>query len=208
MSGINNPSNIGFLMPQISKLRPKKYEEWEKYFLKNIASPDKMKKFAYQFADMLEDKYKNENILCYVYCRLIYETFLGYISECKAAKKFLALMRNEGYNIKQYGLSGYDDNKYAVDRIEYINGIPLFGIQIKSVNYKKSKRDILIKTKEINKRKNELFFKEKGIPVFYVFYDSNNECVIVNFEELLVEINTYLSNLPNRELLGIKIPGF
>lgn len=191
-SGVNHPKNIGYLMPKISELRPKAYEEWETYFLKHIADESKIKEYTKEFSKQLDRQYEREDLFMYVCCRLIYETFLGYVAECKASKKFLHMVRRAGFDIKQYGVSGESDNRYAIDRVVYFNGKLRFAIQIKSTRYMRSSRDILKKTKASNHKKNKKFSEEKGVPVLYVVYDREKDYQIVNFEELLPEIRRCL----------------
>lgn len=187
-SGVNSPKNIGLLMPRIAALSPKCYQEWESFFLAQIATFNDLTKYTKAFTAFLDERYRDEDILMYTCCRLIYETYLGYIAECKVADKFVSLMRKNGYNIQQVSVSGEDDNKYAVDRLEYINGRLSFAIQIKSVNYLRSGRNIVSNTKIHNHQKNDKFVKEMGVPVLYIFYDRRKNYYIVNFSELLDKV--------------------
>lgn len=185
-SGVNNPKNIGYLMPKISKLSPDSFEKWEKFFLSEIANENKLRKYEKVFREYLDETYEKEDVFSYVVCRLIYETYIGWYREEKTVKDFLDFMIERGYHVKARVLNGKDDNRYAVDRIISINGKDIFAIQVKSETYMESTRDVLMETKRKNKEKNKRFEERFCIPVFYLVYDKKEK--IVGMEHLYEDI--------------------
>ena len=194
-SGINHPKNVGYLMNHIGNLRPQNYEEWEEYFYTNILSKNALLQSAKKFrkfvlkdlGDYPDFDYSKLSDKCYykmVVCRLIYETWIGYFAEEETKKLLVLELFKDNFEIGVKQLSPEDDNKYAVDFLIYYNGVLICGMQVKSVNYEKSETPILLKTKETNHKKNQMFSKEFGVPVQYVYYErkSPDEYEIANLD--------------------------
>ena len=192
-SSVNHPDNVGYLIGHISDLQPKTYEEWEKYFYKNIANENKLIEYAERFRDfvfadsdiMKVYNYHHLHFAVFykmVVCRLIYETWLGYSAEVEIGEVVAGRLRAAGHSVRMEKLSPKDDNKYAVDFLLFINNRLLCGVQVKSENYIKSNKLIVQNTIKMNKKKNKKFEEDFGVPVKYAFYKrvGFSECVLVN----------------------------
>lgn len=187
-SHINHPKRIGYLIDYISKANPQTYKEWETYFHQNIADKDKIQQLAVEFQDFV---LKNNSTPIYankpfsffvnsVECRLIYETWLGYIAEATAMKEIKKMFPN--VDVKK--TSKENDNKYAVDYILAYQNTDICGIQLKSIYYKTNNSPILMQTKAMNLKKNKKFTEEYNIPVITCFY----ERVFVNNNTIKIKL--------------------
>lgn len=174
-SGVNHPDNIGYLCAAVQELEPPNYEEWKKYFKKNIADDKKIFELAMTFKEQVLKDFSGSGFYTYMLddlyiqmteCRLIYETWLGYHAEVFTINEVLKQL--PGYSYRH--LSPKEDNMFAVDYVLQKDDVDICGIQVKSVKYRDSKRDILTQTKEMNKKKNMKFTKKYQLPVFYVYY--------------------------------------
>ena len=203
-SGVNHPKNIGYLMEHIGRLKPDVYKDWERYFFNNIADPDKLLELTYTFRTfVLEDKeigerfdYTKLDIGAYYQmtaCRLIYETWLGYLAERETGKIVVRLLDESGCPVVAEGLSPENDNKYAVDFLLYHGGKLVCGLQVKSENYLKSKQGIVSQTIDHNHQKNERFTSVYGVPVKYAFYRRVGEQHFLVNEDVIVEIKSLCS---------------
>lgn len=185
-TGINSVSNIGSLMGMIQRLKPQSYEEWEKWFKENVADNSVIHHYAMIFKSEVvslfygdaRDEYKEmpvEKYIQMVECRLIYETWLGYMAEA-FVKSFVADKLNENspnaWDILP--MSPEDDNRYSVDGIVTRCGVKICGIQIKPTRYKDADTPNLLRVKKQNLRKNKVFEEKYQIPVLYVYYRRDN----------------------------------
>lgn len=180
-SEINKVEKIGSVMGHIIKCNPKKYEEWETYFYENVASKEDIIGFAKTFRDFVlkdeklakefkYDKLSDKSYWRMVECRLIFETWIGYLAEKEVCDLLSSRLKKDGYEISSKHLSPKEDNKYAVDFFLYNKGKLLCGLQIKPETYYKSKQSEVMKAIEINKDKNRDFVKRYGVPVEYACY--------------------------------------
>ena len=205
-SVINNPNKIGYVIDHISKCKPENYKEWERYFFEKVASKKKIREFAAIFKDAILSKedltkaftfYKmEEKTACeMVECRLIYETWLGYIAEKETCKCLIDSLKKDKYEITVKPLSPYEDNKYAVDFFVYCEEGLVCGIQIKPSTYYKSNQSVVKKTIEDNKNKNKGFVEKYKAPVEYVYYErpSMNEYYLID-NDVLTRIKKLVYN--------------
>lgn len=195
-SGVNHPDNIGYLCAAIQELEPESYEDWENHFKTNIANDKKIRELAMTFKHQVLQDFCNSSIYTdmqdeiYIQmteCRLIYETWLGYHAEMFTITELLNQL--PGYACKH--LSPKDDNKYAVDYILQKDGINICGIQVKSTNYRDSNRNILRRTKAVNKKKNSKFMEKYNIPVYYIYYKRTHSGIAadqLSLDEVVVTV--------------------
>lgn len=180
-------------MDHIAKCNPKNYKEWESYFFEKVTNKEKIKEFAAIFRNVIfSDKelmrffdYSSldESEYCkMVECRLMYETWLGYIAERESCKCLIDLLKKDKYEITIKRLSPYEDNKYAVDFFVYCAEGLVCGIQIKPDTYYKSKQPAVKQAITDNEKKNKGFVEKYKTSVEYVYYKklSANDYRLVN----------------------------
>lgn len=199
---LNNKRSIGCLMYLIKKSKAKTLEEWSEYYFKTglirkkltkeYLLKEEFNKINAEYGRTIDDlmliakefkKYFNQplNIIFnYVYIRVIDETWIGYSRELSAFNEIKSILK-EGYSVKDVDYE--KDIAYAVDFEIFKNDELIIGIQLKSTKYKEANNGILIQTKNMNHRKNDLYKESYNIDVLYLYIDSNNK--IENLDDLI-----------------------
>jgi hypothetical protein len=118
--------------------------------------------------------------------RVIGETWNGVIMREKNTVKNLGKLF-PNYLFKK--VDGEIDYKYGIDYEVYIKDQLVCALQIKPMSYEKGISPEIMKAKNANRAKNELYLKEKGVSVFYVY--SKVDGTLIN-QEILTLLNQYL----------------
>ncbi|ADO59994.1 MjaI family restriction endonuclease [Paenibacillus polymyxa] len=77
-------------------------------------------------------------------------------------------------------VEGEADYKYAIDYEMCLEGRLVCALQIKPMSYEKGFSPEIMKAKRANKAKNDLYVKENGVPVYYVY--SKADGTIINHD--------------------------
>lgn len=193
---LNSRNSVGCLMHLIKQSHATTKEEWEKYYFKtgeerkkiHINNLNQLSIINAEYGRTIDDLEEisiifNKElhldlnlVFNFVYIRVIDETWIGYEREKKA---FEILSDKTDLTIKT--VSYQDDIRYAVDFEVYKNGKLILAIQLKSSNYKHTRKYV----HEMNIRKNKEYSLKNHVAVIYLYIDNNK---IVNLDDFLNNI--------------------
>jgi len=147
-------------------------------------TPEELNRIADFFYQELQHKFPLTPSLAkdYVRIRVIDETFIGFQREIKTISYLRR--RYPDYTIRE--ASSDMDSLYAIDCEVYKGNALLVALQIKSPQYLHSKLSFLNSVKRYNQEKNELYTRTFGVPVLYVFSNSNG---FIKNREILSELD-------------------
>ncbi|MFF2531368.1 MjaI family restriction endonuclease [Brevibacillus sp. NPDC058079] len=211
---MNSPMSVGYVTNLIESRSFSAKEEWRDYYYesgrerlilieKNGSTKDlhlnygrteeELKKLGEKMYAELE---KRGNLLGITLAECVYmvkyrvmgETWNGVVMR---EKNTIQKLENFFPTFSFCKVDGAIDYKYAIDYEVFHGSILVCALQIKPLSYEKGSSPEILKAKFGNKAKNELYEKEKGVPVFYVY--SKIDGAVLNqevIEKLMTFVNT------------------
>lgn len=193
---LNFKINVGAVSEEIRKCSPKKLEDWEEYYFKNVRNRDHIielgKKLYIKITEVVYaeiNQITEEDCVDYMLQLVINRTYDGYTTEVSTIYGQLSNI----LNIQIEPAPDKWDRLYNVDFFIKINE-KYIGLQIKPVSNISSIPQIF-KEKEIQKNTHAKFTNEFGGNVFYIFSIKEGKNKKIYNTEVIDEIRTEIIRL-------------
>lgn len=188
MNRLGTPDKVGKCMDLIEKCKPSNYNEWEKYYFKNV-DIERILSIGEKYYNLIKssNKFSNDVSLrdckIMVYLKKVYMTWIGYNRE-NQIKEYL-----ESKNIICNKVDFSTDCNLGIDLIGFDKGKnEKIAIQIKPNSFccRNASEDLIRDRKNFFKKENIL--KEKfGLKLYFITYDNNSDTLIIQNELFQLE---------------------
>jgi hypothetical protein len=192
--GLNRKKQVGAVSEEIRKCAPRKIDDWEDYYYKNVYSKDHLidlgRKLYVKVSEVIRaeiDDISEEDCINFVINLVINRTYEGYVSEKETI--YGQLQDILGINIEP--APDEWDRRFNVDFFIKVSGKSI-GLQIKPTGYAYIPQ--IINERSQQKETHDRFMKKYGGKVFYVFSvkdEKTGKKIIANsgvIDELRAEI--------------------
>ncbi|MBF0413813.1 MAG: MjaI family restriction endonuclease [Desulfamplus sp.] len=193
---LNFKRNVGAVSEEIRKCSPKKLEDWEEYYFKNVRNKDQIvelgKKLHIKITEVVYaeiDGITEDDCINYMVQLVINRTYDGYTTEISTIYGQLSNI----LDVKIEPAPDKWDRLYNVDFFIKVNE-KYIGLQIKPVSNINSIPQIF-KEKEIQKNTHSKFTNEFGGNVFYIFSIKEGKNKKIYNTEIIDEIRKEIVRL-------------
>ncbi|MBI5732182.1 MAG: MjaI family restriction endonuclease [Candidatus Magasanikbacteria bacterium] len=195
--GLQKKKQVGAVSDEIRKCSPKKLEDWEEYYYKNVYPKEHLieigKKLYIKISEVLPaeiESISEKDCIDYAINLVLNRTFDGYVSERQTIYGQLQAI----LGVKIEPAPDEWDRLFNVDFYIKIKD-RYVGLQIKPVGYAFITQ--IIKEQELQKQTHEKFTEKYGGKVFYIYSVKDGDKKVIYNKEVIEEIKKEMDRINN-----------